>query len=142
MRAYSACKYICKNILHSLFLLLNNGFLLKKNDDSFKKEKGRDALAVSVRAAFIDLEGFRESWDLSLPGWLKLKFGLRVVEALSLRYWESLSWLFLSSLCALVYLKMCKNLHVHYTEATTELSRAVPKMEWLFGLEKSMAGSI
>lgn len=41
------CKYICEDILHSLFLLLDNGFILKKNGDSFKKEKRRDALAVS-----------------------------------------------------------------------------------------------
>lgn len=53
------CKYICEDVLHSLFLLLGNGFLLKKNDESFKKEKRRDALAVSVRAAFIGLERFK-----------------------------------------------------------------------------------
>lgn len=53
------CKYICEDILHSPFLLLDNGFLLKKNDESFKKEKRRDALAGPVRAAFTGLQRLR-----------------------------------------------------------------------------------
>lgn len=62
-----------------------------------------------------------ESWNFSLLGLLKLKFDWRMVEAPSLRYLESLLWLFLSNLCALVYLIMCENPHVHSTKATSSL---------------------
>lgn len=60
----------CEGILHSLLLLLNSSFLLKKSEESFQKEKRRNALPVPVDSALIGLERFRNSSLGSCIAWL------------------------------------------------------------------------